>query len=81
MSKIKKVAGPTIARKVYWFEKFHWFISSEGYIVVYGRDMQQNEQLVKKYLRKGDVYVHADLHGASTCIVRNNDLTKVAHSN
>lgn len=41
--------GPT--RKPYWFEKFHWFISSENYLVVSGRDAQQNEQLVKRYLR------------------------------
>ena len=64
------------ARKIYWFEKFDWFISSENYLVVLGRDMQQNEQLVKRYMRKGDVYVHADVHGASSCIVRNNDLKK-----
>ena len=33
--------------------------------------MQQNELLVKRYLRKGDIYVHADLHGASTTILKN----------
>lgn len=27
--------------------------------------------LVKKHLRKGDVYVHADLHGAASVIVKN----------
>ena len=36
-----------------------------------GRDAQQNELLVKRYLKKGDVYVHADLHGAATCVVKN----------
>lgn len=36
-----------------------------------GRDAQQNELLVKKYLRAGDVYVHADLRGASSVVVRN----------
>lgn len=25
---------------------------------------------MKRYLRPGDVYVHADIHGASSCIVR-----------
>lgn len=29
-----------------WFEKFHWFISTENYIVIAGRDAQQNEVLV-----------------------------------
>jgi hypothetical protein len=59
------------ARKQYWFEKYLWFISSDNYLVVGGRDRQQNEQIVKRYLEKGDVYVHADFHGASTIIIKN----------
>jgi predicted ribosome quality control (RQC) complex YloA/Tae2 family protein len=42
-------------RRQIWFEKFTWFISSDGYLVLGGRDAQQNEILYKKYLRKGDV--------------------------
>ncbi|KAF3701093.1 Nuclear export mediator factor Nemf Serologically defined colon cancer antigen 1 -like protein [Channa argus] len=59
------------ARKVYWFEKFLWFISSENYLVIAGRDQQQNEIIVKRYLRAGDIYVHADLHGATSCVIKN----------
>jgi hypothetical protein len=58
-------------RKPYWFEKFHWFLSSENFVVVAGRDMQQNELLVKRYLRRGDAYVHADVHGAASVVVKN----------
>mmetsp|Transcript_45288 Transcript_45288/g.52061 ORF Transcript_45288/g.52061 Transcript_45288/m.52061 type:complete len:1080 (-) Transcript_45288:383-3622(-) len=58
-------------RKVYWFEKFNWFISSQNYLIISGRDMQQNEILVKKYMKKGDIYIHADLHGASTTLIKN----------
>jgi predicted ribosome quality control (RQC) complex YloA/Tae2 family protein len=65
--------GKRAERKRYWFENFHWFISSENYLVVSGRDAQQNEVLVKRYLNKGDAYVHAELHGASSTIVKNND--------
>jgi predicted ribosome quality control (RQC) complex YloA/Tae2 family protein len=42
-------------RQQMWFEKFIWFVSSDGYLVLGGRDAQQNEILYKKYLRKGDV--------------------------
>lgn len=59
------------ARKSYWFEKFFWFISSENYLVIGGRDAMQNEMIVKKYLGKGDIYVHADLHGASSVVIKN----------
>ena len=51
------------ARKPMWFETFHWFITSDNYLVIGGRDAQQNEILVKRYLRKGDAYLHADVHG------------------
>ncbi|XP_014480395.1 PREDICTED: nuclear export mediator factor NEMF homolog [Dinoponera quadriceps] len=58
-------------RKVYWFEKFYWFITSENYLVIGGRDQQQNELIVKRYLRTGDLYVHADLIGASSVVIKN----------
>jgi len=55
---------------VHWFEKFNWCISSEGYLILSGRDAQQNEILFKRYMRPGDIYVHADIGGAASCIVR-----------
>ena len=58
-------------RNANWFEKFIYFISSEGYLVLGGKDAPQNEILYKKYLRKGDKYVHADLNGAASVIVKN----------
>ncbi|KAI5464562.1 hypothetical protein BGZ63DRAFT_401495 [Mariannaea sp. PMI_226] len=62
-------------RKAMWFEKFIWFISSDGYLVIGGKDAQQNEIIYKRYLRKGDIYCHADLHGASSVIIKNNPKT------
>jgi hypothetical protein len=41
--------------------------------VIAGRDAQQNEMLYKRYFRKGDIYVHADIHGAATCIIKNSN--------
>ncbi|CAM0949590.1 unnamed protein product [Alopecurus aequalis] len=67
----KTVAAITHMRKVHWFEKFNWFISSENYLIISGRDAQQNEIVVKRYMSKGDLYVHAELHGASSTIIKN----------
>lgn len=58
-------------RKRMWFEKFHWFITSDGYLVLGGRDATQNELLVKRYLTRGDLYFHAEIHGAASCILKN----------
>lgn len=44
-------------RKTYWFEKFLWFISSENYLVIGGRDGQQNEMIVKRYFRPGITFL------------------------
>lgn len=54
----------------HWFERFRWFISSEGAVVVGGRDASSNDQMVKRHLKEGDLYVHADLHGAASVVVK-----------
>ena len=58
-------------RKAMWFEKFVYFMSSEGYLVLGGKDAQQNEIIYKRCLKKGDAYIHADLQGATSVIVKN----------
>jgi len=70
--------SPTIARRppagprlrTHWFERFRWFISTEGAVVVAGRDAASNDQVVKQHLKDGDIYVHADLHGAASVVVK-----------
>lgn len=62
-------------RKQQWFEKYIYFISSDGYLVLGGKDAQQNEIIYRKYFRKGDVYVHADLKGAMPMIIKNKPTT------
>ncbi|XP_004698630.1 nuclear export mediator factor NEMF [Echinops telfairi] len=71
LKEVQTVTSIQKARKVYWFEKFLWFISSENYLIIGGRDQQQNEIIVKRYLTSGDIYVHADLHGATSCVIKN----------
>ncbi|CAM9258170.1 unnamed protein product, partial [Ectocarpus fasciculatus] len=67
--KLKRTLATT--RRVHGFEKFNWFWTSDGYLVLSGRDNNQSDILVKKHMRPGDVYIHADLHGSVPCIVRN----------
>jgi predicted ribosome quality control (RQC) complex YloA/Tae2 family protein len=56
--------------KTWWFEKYRWFISTEGNLVIAGRDAASNDLVVKKHLSKGDRYAHADIHGAPSCVVK-----------
>ncbi|MHA1408996.1 MAG: ribosome rescue protein RqcH [Candidatus Odinarchaeia archaeon] len=61
-----------LSRKKEWYEKFRWFITSDGFIVVGGKDARTNEILVKKYVEKGDKIFHAEIHGAPIVILKTN---------
>src|SRR5438132_1441994 len=45
-------------------------ISSEGHLILGGRDARTNDQLVKKHLKEGDRYAHADVHGAPSTVIK-----------
>jgi predicted ribosome quality control (RQC) complex YloA/Tae2 family protein len=69
-----KQPGPekrhTKKKKPRWYERYRWFFSTEGFLVIGGRDADTNEELVKKYLEPRDVFLHADVHGAPAVIVK-----------
>ncbi len=53
-----------------WYERFRWFRSSEGLLVVAGKDSVSNEVLVKKYAKGDDVVFHAEITGAPFAVVK-----------
>jgi len=60
----------TIIKKHYWFQKYNWFIQ-DYYLIICGKNAQQNEEIVKKHMNNYDIYIHGDFHGSSSCIVKN----------
>ena len=61
-----------VKKNLKWYEKLRWFISSDNILVVGGRDANSNENVVKKYLEPNDIYLHADIHGASSTAIKLN---------
>ena len=59
-----------VKKNLKWYEKLRWFVSSEGILVVCGRDAGTNEAVVKKYLEQNDIYLHADIHGAPSVVAK-----------
>jgi predicted ribosome quality control (RQC) complex YloA/Tae2 family protein len=57
-------------RRREWFEKFRWFVSSDGFLVVGGKDATSNEVLIKKHTDKDDIVFHADIIGAPFVVVK-----------
>jgi predicted ribosome quality control (RQC) complex YloA/Tae2 family protein len=69
ISRAKKALGIPVLKKR-WYHRFRWFFTSDGTLVLGGKDASQNEELVKRYMEGKDLFVHADVHGASVVIVK-----------
>ncbi|HML04654.1 MAG TPA: ribosome rescue protein RqcH [Methanobacterium sp.] len=59
-----------VKKELKWFEKLRWFLSSDGFLVIGGRDANTNEMVVKKYMENNDIYFHSDIHGAPSVIIK-----------
>ncbi|CCH59877.1 hypothetical protein TBLA_0C00610 [Henningerozyma blattae CBS 6284] len=44
-------------RKPYFFEKYHWFISSEKILVLMGKSSTETDQIYSKYIEDDDIYM------------------------
>lgn len=53
-----------------WYEKFHWFYTSNNMLVIGGRDAHQNEMINSKYFDEKDLFFHADIFGASVVVLK-----------
>ena len=57
-------------RKPKWYERFRWFYSSDGFLVLGGRDADSNEEIYAKYLEKRDLAMHTDAPGAPLTVIK-----------
>ncbi|MEM3579306.1 MAG: ribosome rescue protein RqcH, partial [Candidatus Bathyarchaeia archaeon] len=69
-SKVEEELTKRKIRRKNWFEKFKWFITSDGFLVVAGKDAASNEALIKKYTTPEDLVFHADVAGAPFVVVK-----------
>jgi predicted ribosome quality control (RQC) complex YloA/Tae2 family protein len=53
-----------------WYEQFRWFHTSDGLLVIGGRNADENEAIVKKYLDRGDLFFHAQAHGGPVTVLK-----------
>ena len=69
-ARARSVASAARARRRFWFERYHWTITRNGLLAIGGRDAGQNESIVRRYLGREDVFMHADVHGAPAVVVK-----------
>jgi predicted ribosome quality control (RQC) complex YloA/Tae2 family protein len=66
---MKELVKRKVKRKE-WYEKFRWFTSSDGFLVVAGKDAVSNEVLVKKHAEAEEPVFHAEIAGAPFVVVK-----------
>lgn len=66
----RKARETKVARKKEWYEKFHYFFTSGGKLVVGGRSADQNDLVFNRHFEEGDLFFHADIQGGSACVLK-----------
>ena len=73
-------------RKKSWYERYRWFFTSDGFLVVGGRDAASNSAVVRKHLVKNDKIFHGDIFGSPFFIIKDAEnvpdtsMNEVAHA-
>ena len=73
--KEKEVKMPRLRRRREWYEKFRWFISSDGFLVIGGRDASTNNILIRRYMEPNDMVFHTDAPGSPFVLIKTRGVT------
>lgn len=69
-AKTKMIRRIKVKNENQWYSKFRHFITSEGNLVIIGKDVNQNESLIEKHMEKEDIVGHADVFGSPFGIIK-----------
>jgi predicted ribosome quality control (RQC) complex YloA/Tae2 family protein len=80
-SRIEKLQGQTqkIHEKIQfkaleskeWYERYRWFVTTDGYLVIGGRDSSSNSAVIRKHMTDDDIVFHAEIHGSPFFLIKN----------
>jgi predicted ribosome quality control (RQC) complex YloA/Tae2 family protein len=61
---------PLEAKKPKWYEKFRFFHTSDGFLVLAGKDSSTNEILIRRYTEPHDLVFHTEIPSSSFVTLR-----------
>jgi len=70
LEELEKKQQEKVKIPVKWYHKFRWFITSDGFLAVGGRDATTNEILIKKHVDKDDLVFHTAMSGSPFFILK-----------
>jgi predicted ribosome quality control (RQC) complex YloA/Tae2 family protein len=53
-----------------WYERYRWFVTSEGLLTIGGRDATSNSAIIRKHLAENDLVFHAEVFGSPFFILK-----------
>lgn len=62
-----------VRRSDRWYDRFRWVRSSDGFLIIGGRNADQNEEIVEKYLDRHDRFFHTQAHGGPATVVKTSE--------
>lgn len=60
-----------------WFEHYRWFKSSEGFLVLAGKNAKTNEKLIKTQMKEGDLFLHAEVQGGAATLIKKKEKEEI----
>jgi len=57
-------------RKKNWYERYRWFMTTDGFLTIGGRDAASNSAVIRKHLDKNDKIFHGDIFGSPFFILK-----------
>lgn len=75
---VKEIKKVKTRKDKKWFDKFHWFVTSNNLLVVAGRDADTNEEVIKKYTDKEDVVLHTDMSGSPFAVIKKQESQEIS---
>jgi len=58
-----------------WYERYRWFITSDGLLAIGGRDSSSNSVVIRKHLTEYDIVFHAEIYGSPFFVIKNSAAT------
>ncbi|MEM2873018.1 MAG: ribosome rescue protein RqcH [Nitrososphaerales archaeon] len=67
---VAKSEETKVKREKAWFERYRWFITSDGLLAIGGRDSTSNSAIIRKHMKDNDIVFHADIPGSPFFILK-----------
>ncbi len=67
---VRQSVSSSEIRKKNWFERYRWFVTSDGKLAIGGRDSSSNSSIIRKHVGQDDRVFHAEIFGSPFFVLK-----------